>query len=172
MTRAKLAVLMCMAVTPARAADPVASPVPVAEAAASTKYQPTTRSSCRLTPGARNPFLPIGWVKREAGQIAAPTVTIGEDMFRVTSILLGSPSMAVINGRSYEEGQFIRMPKAAPQVRPRLYRIGDGKVWIQVNTQLVTVPLRRPELNEPKAEELILNEDREDEITAPTVSTR
>ena len=100
-------------------------------------------------------------------------VEIHDEMFRVTSILLGNPSMAVINGRSYEEGQFIRMPKAAAaQIRPRLYRIGDGQVLIQVQNQFVPVPLRRPELNEVKRDAELFNEEKDDPLPVPNVSVK
>jgi hypothetical protein len=76
--------------------------------------------------------------------------------------------MAVINGRSYEEGQFIRMPKQmASQLRPRLYRIGDGLVQIQVQNQLMTVQLKRPELNDSKREPELLNEEKDDLLLLP-----
>jgi hypothetical protein len=84
---------------------------------------------------------------------------------------VGNPSLAVINGRSYEEGQFIRMPKAA-QIRPRLYRIGDGQVTIQVQNQLMTVQLRRPELNEPKPESELFNYEKDDPLPVPGVSVK
>ena len=51
--------------------------------------------------------------------------------FRVTSILISTgatPSLAVINGRAYSEGEFVRMPRTpgtAP-VRVRVQRINDG----------------------------------------------
>ena len=71
-----------------------------------------TKSSFAVQPGSRNPFLPIGWKGAPVvAQVVAPKAMTAADAFRLTSILLGSPSLAVINGRTYEEGQMIRMPK-------------------------------------------------------------
>ena len=40
-----------------------------------------------------------------------PRYVLDEKNFAVTSILTGNPSLAVINGRSYAEGDVLRMPK-------------------------------------------------------------
>ena len=125
----------------------------------------------------RAPFWPIGWVKQKG---AAPKTTLpvvprakpDESSFRVTSILLGNPSLAIINGRTYSEGEFLRQPRAAggaatvatsplpAGARIRVYRIDDGGVTLQFQEQLLTVPLRRPELPGKRAEEELLLEDR------------
>ncbi len=148
-----------------------------AEAAAATdatastpvRYQLKRKSEFNLETRARAPFWPIGWTKQGA-PVVATKVNVDEGMFRVTSILIGNPSMAVINGRSYEEGQFLRVPKSSP-VRPRLYRIGDGEVMIQVQNQLVTVQLRRPTLKEAAPETELLNEQKDDPLPLPTVTS-
>ena len=85
-------------------------------------------------------------------------------------ILLGSPSFAIINGRTYSEGEFLRTarPGAAPATaaglppgaRVRVYRINDGAVVLQNQEQLITVMLSRPELLQRNAEEQLLSEDR------------
>lgn len=113
------------------------------------------KSSFAVQRGTRNPFLPIGW---KGGPIVSAPVAARQntpaDAFRLTAILVGSPSLAVINGRPYQEGQVIRMPKidapkgAAPQVAPRVYRILDGAVQIQAGEQILTVPLSRGKFNE------------------------
>ena len=121
----------------------------------------------------RAPFWPIGWTKQGAAPVVAQKVDVDEDLFKVTTILVGNPSMAVINGRSYEEGQFIRMPKQmGSQLRPRLYRIGDGVVQIQVQNQVVTVQLKRPELNDSKREPEVLNEEKEDLLPVPSSAVK
>jgi hypothetical protein len=148
--------------------------VPCAFAADATKpalpaktvpqFELKNKSSFTVPNGVRSPFLPIGW-KGSAVLQEAPTkkTVTTKDSFRVTSILLGSPSLAVINGRSYEEGQPIRMPKDPktnmPVARAKLYRIGDGVIQIQLEDQLISVPLKRGELKEIQREEL-LNSDR------------
>jgi hypothetical protein len=121
----------------------------------------------------RAPFWPIGWVKRTAAvQTAqpqqlpeAPRVQLDSKNFRVTSILLGAgatPSFAVINGRAYSEGEFLRMPKGGTTqpVRVRVQRINDGSVALQNANQTLVAPLIRPELSEKRPEELLLDPDR------------
>jgi hypothetical protein len=99
--------------------------------------------------------------------------------FVVTSILLGPPALAVVNGRAYEEGQFLRTPrtgvagvKASPSTRVRVQKIGDGQVSLQCEDQTINVALKRPELNERKSEPELYNEEREDDAPAPAVSKR
>jgi hypothetical protein len=123
----------------------------------------------------RAPFWPIGWVKRGPASTATapeqntPRLQLDEKSFRVTSILLGAgttPSLAVINGRAYSEGEFLRMPKstatpATAAARIRVQRITDGSVILQHADQTLVASLVRPELSERKAEELlILDPDR------------
>lgn len=114
----------------------------------------------------RVPFWPIGWVKRRVGTVAqpvapvAPKVLLDEKSFRVTSILIGTgstPSLAVINGRAYSEGEYIRMPKTpgVVPVRIRVQRINDGNVILQNAEQLLVSSLVRPELSNRKPEELL-----------------
>ena len=121
------------------------------------------KSSFTVASGTRNPFLPIGWKgSTVVVQPVSKKPMTTADAFRVTSILVGSPSLAVINNRSYEEGQMIRVGKPDPKAKPgtsqprvKLYRIGDGFVQIQVEDQLITVPLRRGNLNEIQPEPLL-----------------
>lgn len=129
-----------------------------------------------VTDEQRAPFWPIGWVKRKPMQAAAsplravevPKVVIDEKSFKVTSILLGNPSLAIINGRTYSEGESLRAarvagtPAAAVPVaaRIRVYRINDGNVVLQNQEQLITIALQRPELIQRSNVEELLNEDR------------
>jgi hypothetical protein len=119
----------------------------------------------------RVPFWPIGWVKRTAYTPAAvaiqeaPKVLLDEKAFRITSILIGTgstPSLAVINGRAYSEGEFVRMPKTpgvAP-IRVRVQRINDGTVILQHADQIMVAILQRPELSNRKPDEQLLDPDR------------
>jgi|KBSMisStandDraft_5_1062788.scaffolds.fasta_scaffold197404_3 hypothetical protein len=137
------------------------------------RYELKRKSGFALESHGRAPFWPIGWVKQGSpGVVPEKRVDIDDEMFKVTSILVGNPSMAVINGRSYEEGQFIRMPKTAPQVKPRLYRIGDGQVLIQVQNQIVSVQLKRGELKSPAAETELLNEEKDELLPVPSKSVK
>ena len=144
-----------------------APPAAATPATAPASFELKNKSVCEISPGSRAPFWPIGW---KPDHSAAPVVMnkkleIDGGFFKVTSILLGNPSLAVINGRSYEEGQPIRMPKASQQVHAVLYRIGDGQVWIQVEKQIVNTPLRRQELNEKKTGPELLNDERDEPLT-------
>jgi hypothetical protein len=119
----------------------------------------------------RVPFWPIGWVKRTAAATVsapvpeAPKVTLDENSFHVTSILLGTgstPSLAVINERAYSEGEYVRMPKTpgTQPIRVRVQRINDGTVILQHADQILVARLRRPTLEAKRPEELLLDPDR------------
>lgn len=133
-------------------------------------YQLQRKSTFAASETQRAPFWPIGWVKRKPGSPEATVITVprpamDEKAFKVSSILLGSPSFAIINGRTYSEGEFLRQPRTdakAPNAaaRVRVYRIDDGKVTLQQHEQLLTVMLQRPELQSRSGEETLLNEDR------------
>ena len=147
--------------TPAPTAAPTTPPPP---------YELKKRSVfTAVNPDARAPFWPIGWVKRQASATTQaapvlPKVMLDEKSFKVTSILIGSgttPSLAVINGRAYSEGEYLRMPKGGtPPARVRVQRINDGNVTLQNGDQTLVATLYRPELSSPKPEELILDRDR------------
>jgi hypothetical protein len=148
----KTLTIIAMAVAPCALADTTKPALPSKPVAA---FQLTSKSSFALPEGTRSPFRPIGW--KGGGvvrQVITPKSATDGSAFRVTSILLGNPSLAVINNRSYEEGQQIRLPRPQnakpnePQIRAKLFRIGDGVVYIQVEDQLITVPLKRGELKE------------------------
>ncbi len=133
-------------------------------AAAPAQYHLKNKSSFAAPEKARAPLLPIGWVKKEVGsvEVVVTKENFSVDAFRVTSILLGNPALAVINGKSYEEGQFLRMPRGSAALRVRVYRIDDGQVWLQYESKLYPSPLRRLEMNERKPEEQpLLSEDRD-----------
>jgi len=117
---------------------------------------------------ARVPFWPVGWSKQKQVAIAvaatAPEVkeTFDIKSLQVTSILLSSgttSSLALINGRSYAEGEFLRMPKGA-RTRVRVGRINDGAVVLEYENQKIVVPLRRFELNQHKSEDDLLDPNR------------
>lgn len=121
----------------------------------------------------RTPFWPIGHVKRQKNQQAVvanagPRPKFSPEMFSVTSIVLGNPSLAIINGRHYGEGEFLRFGRSSRTLaansayRIQVTRITDGGVTLQSSDgETVNVPLRRPELNERKPDEeaeLLLND--------------
>src|SRR3978361_776225 len=75
-------------------------------------YHLKNQSTFQVTPGVRAPFWPIGWTPSakttDTEAVNAQTLVITPDQFSVTSILLGAQSLAVINGRTYGEGEFLR----------------------------------------------------------------
>jgi len=127
-------------------------------------YELKHRSTFSGVESERAPFWPIGWVKRQIGS-TPPTATVSkvsfnEKNFIVTSILLGNPSLAVINGRSYTEGEFLRAPRGAQPIRIRVQRIMDGGVHLQAEKQLFLAKLQRQELDSKKPEDTLLLDDR------------
>ncbi len=128
------------------------------------------RSAFTSPETARAPFWPIGWAKASATapQTQAPLTKIELDpeQFAVTSIVLGQPSLAVINGRVYSQGEFLRMPKGgkAPEAaaktaalpagaRIRVAKVTDGSVFLEVGGQYTELALRRPQLSQHKPDE-------------------
>jgi hypothetical protein len=165
------------------AVRPVATPAPKSETPAKAEapkpteplppYELKNRSSFTSAVDiARAPFWPIGWMKRGRNAVAtaavqeAPKVSLDAKSFKVTSILLGSgstASLAVINGRAYSEGEFLRLPKTAsttPPPRIRVQRITDGNVVLVSGDQTLVANLARPELSSPKPEQLLDDKDR------------
>src|SRR3954447_222928 len=125
-------------------------------------YHLKNQSAFEVAPGVRAPFWPIGWTpsaKTTQNDAVAPNFVISPDQFSVTSILLGSQSLAVINGRTYGEGEFLKTPRAparaaegalptnaaaAPGIpaglKVRVNRIIDGQVILQAGGQAISVP--------------------------------
>ena len=167
-----LAILVC-GHAPLRAAGAAAA----AAAAAAEKEQAQARDAAPATPyvlknrssfdnpgeTARVPFWPVGWTKQKgavaaAKAVAEPKITLDEKGFRLSSILLGSgstPSLAVINGRAYSEGELIRLPRGTAPMRIRVQRINDGSVVLDHDSEKLVVSLRRPELSQHKDDELL-----------------
>ena len=124
------------------------------------KYQLKNRSAMAVRDTRRPPFWPIGWVKRGPTVEKAPApsrVSFDEKSFVVSSILIGNPSLAVINGRSYTEGEFLRFPRGTVEpVRIRVQRILDGGVQLQApDNQVFVAKLQRPEIQAKKFEDLL-----------------
>ncbi len=169
-SRTLLSSLALLSTTSLFAGEAAPAPAPAVEA-----YVPKAHSSFSIPESSRAPFWPIGWTPQKAEHVvaAAPKVTLNPEMFSVTSILTGNPSLAVINGRAYGEGEALRTPRAGkgdgavprgstpPAARIFVQRILDGQVTLRADNQTVTVPLRRPELSErkPEAEEQLLSLD-------------
>lgn len=131
------------------------------EPPAAPGYQLKNRSSFTASDETRAPFWPIGWTKRathaassSADAPVAAKSTIDPNNFKITSILLGSPSLAVINGRAYEEGEYLKNPRSkdgtpapagqAAPLRIRVQQITDSAVVLQSGEEQATVRFNRP----------------------------
>ncbi len=127
----------------------------------SAKPEPFTlknRSSFTLTAETRAPFWPIGWVRTKGGttpvehghsnaapvEAAAPQIQLTAESFNLTSVLLGNPSLVTINGRSFEEGEFIPVISGQQRLKVQVRAIREDGVWLQLDKQdPVLVPMRR-----------------------------
>lgn len=137
------------------AAEPASAPDPAG-------FHLKNRSTFTSEETTRPPFWPIGWVK-QTGQSTIQSVAsapvemkFDPDKYSVTSILLGRPSLAVINGKSYGEGEFIRngRSKGAPAMaKVQVRQIADGQVILASGDQTAAIPLRRPQLSEHKSDD-------------------
>jgi len=73
----------------------------------------------------------------------APVPPLKPGAFVVTSISLGRPSIAIINGISHMEGD----PLKAPGVTGwKVKRIVDGGIWLQNGAAVASIPLTLPGL--------------------------
>ena len=167
-TTAAAAVFGSLHTAAAISAKPAPGSPPAAAEKASAevpKYDLKKKSAFTLATDRRAPFWPIGWVKR-ASEVRrevtqAPKQKIDEKAFTVTSILVGNPSLAVVNGRAYSEGELIRMPKGSAPAKVRVQQVADGSVTLQQDDQTIVIAMRRPELRDKKPDaELLLDAER------------
>jgi hypothetical protein len=71
----------------------------------------------------------------------APVAPLKPDAFVVTSISLGQPSFAIINGKSRTVGDPVEAPGATGW---KVKQIIDGAVWLQNGAALASLPLSTP----------------------------
>lgn len=122
-------------------------------------YELKNRSAFRIDLDSRVPFWPIGYKKpkpvaskgAEGGEIVEPKVQLDAGQFRVTSILLGNPALATINGRSFEEGELLPVVYGGERLRVSVRAIRDGGVWLDHDGKVLFLPLARPELGQKRA---------------------
>lgn len=89
---------------------------------------------------ARNPFLPIGYVRPALVVPQEKHPDIRPDMFNVTAILLGDPSLAIINGKDRAVGDRIAIGSESVTVAS----IKDGQVTLRTTQgKAVIVGLRK-----------------------------
>lgn len=71
----------------------------------------------------------------------SPTVTVTADMLHVTSIALGRPRLAVVNGVELTEGQSLEVKAGDETAILRLTSIGDGTVTFKLGGQIFSAKL-------------------------------
>jgi len=124
-------------------------------------YDLKNRSGFRSDADARIPFWPIGWqrpkvktgVETSVPVVEAPAIQLQANHFTVSSILLGHPALATINGRSFEEGEMLPVIYGEQRLKVIVRSIRDGGVWLAYEGQLTFVPMRRPELGNRPAQQ-------------------
>ena len=139
-------------------ATPTATPTARNDIAAVPPEEPRPAPSLSAMPSATPMSRELATENRAstpAVVAATPKSALEEKNFRVTSILMGdgsTASLAVINGRAYGEGEFLRMPRnpGRPSLRVRLTRIDHNQVELGDNNQAIVVPLQGPELDQNK----------------------
>jgi hypothetical protein len=136
------------------------------------------RSAFRIDRDSRVPFWPIGYKKPtavaggngEAAEIEAKKPQIQPGQFRVTSILMGNPALATINGRSFEEGELLPVVNGGERLRVSVRAIRDGGIWLDHDGQVIFVPLARTELGPKKADKPVRQEEFTIDISAPVTA--
>ncbi len=107
----------------------------VADAQDAARIKPDPPSSFLSTLGGRNPFWPIGFKPNSGSkpQQVKQNITIDkfpDGTFRISSILLGNPPIAVINGQECEPGDLIRVSVGGATLNVLLSAIGDGYIRV------------------------------------------
>ncbi len=122
-------------------------------------YELKNRSKFTLNKEARAPFWPIGWVKSKSTDPYQPRVTkngvlaaqkkfeILPQHFSVTSVLVGKPALATINGRSFAEGEVLPVIAGNERLRVVLKAVRDGGVWLEHGATQIYVPIHRVEVD-------------------------
>lgn len=101
------------------------------------------KSSFEPQDSGRNPFLPIGYVRPVKQLPRENFLDIRPEMFNVTAILLGDPSLAIINGKDRGIGDKIPL-NATGSEYVTVQSIKDGKVTLQTRQgNAVLVGLRK-----------------------------
>jgi len=133
-------------------AEEAATPPPKVE-----QYILKRRSTFTLPRETRAPFWPIGWVKSNSTDAQRTLVTKGPgkqkfeimpEHFSVSSVLVGRPALATINGRSFAEGEVLPVIAGEERLRVVLKAVRDGGVWLEHGERQIYVPIRRQEVEQ------------------------
>ena len=107
-----------------------------------------THSEFHVDLNTRTPFWPIGWVRpsgsapRVVGKKVEVEFQLEAKHFQLTSVLLGTPPLATINGRAFGEGEMLPVMRGGERLKVILRAIRDGGVTLDYNKQRLFVPLR------------------------------
>ena len=92
----------------------------------------------------RNPFWPVGWLPGMKAKVKVETQKFNPtEAFSITSILLGPPDLAVINGKRYETGQVIPTLLGTQKLQIKIIKIQDGGVIMALGKQQFLVPKKQ-----------------------------
>jgi len=114
-------------------------------------YELKNRSAFHMQEDARIPFWPIGFQRPPKGFVAGPVgkvakVQIDPSQFTLTTVLLGNPALATINGRAFGEGEVLPVIYGNERLRVVLRSVRDGGVTLDYEGQQIFVPMKRSEL--------------------------
>lgn len=117
-------------------------------------YQLKNRSIVTANLEGRAPFWPIGWappkegdpIENDKGRLPVNQPPV-ELKLKVTSILLGSPSLITIGGRSFAEGERIPVVSQGRRFMVLIRQVRDGGVVLEYEDagrqQRVLAPVKR-----------------------------
>jgi len=102
---------------------------------ANLEYQLKNKSTFDQTGLSRNPFVPIDYrrpvtVISKSGSAVAPAPLLTPSMFKVSSIIIGVPNVAVINGRDHAEGDWFELKVGDKSIDVRLISVKDGAITV------------------------------------------
>lgn len=107
-------------------------------------YHARTKSSFIMPEKGRNPFWPIGFIPRQKSTVSEEQLLrIPIEQYKVTTIILDTPSIAVINGKDYTRGQFLNLATATGTIKLLITNIEDGFVTVQYKSLVGKIPISR-----------------------------
>ena len=121
-------------------------------------YELKNRSAFHAAEDARIPFWPIGFQRNARGVVQAPAtkvakIRIDPTQFNVSSLLLGNPALATINGHAFAEGEVLPVLYGSERLRVVLKSVRDGGVTLEYDGQQIFVGMKRTELARKQAQQ-------------------
>lgn len=98
---------------------------------------------------ARNPFWPVAWKPGDKKVDRQVTKINPEEIFTISSIMLGPPDLVFINGKRYETGESLPVDVGTKTIEFRIVKIQDGGVIMAYGKQ--QFPLRKRRANPDSA---------------------